>query len=101
MNVIEKMAYYQQVWKVALPHLPVPLPKDIRHWTDIDPTAVEAAILQASNRFAEHRTTGQFDVSLAYRWVTATARARAFKIKEAAQKAQAVTAPADVDGNRA
>jgi hypothetical protein len=83
MNVIDKIAHYQQVWRMSLPHLAVPLPKDIRYWVEIDPQIVEATILQASARFAASRIDDQFDVTLAYRWVTGTAHNRIKRAKEA------------------
>lgn len=45
MNVVEKIIYYQQVWQMSLPHLPIPQPQDIRYWADIDPQVMEGAIL--------------------------------------------------------
>jgi hypothetical protein len=106
MNVIEKIAYYQQVWKVSLPHLPTPLPKDIRYWAEIDPQIVEATILQASNRFAANRIGEQFDVTQVYRWVTGTARNRIRRAQEVAtlQNPAPVSVPVteleEVNGNR-
>jgi hypothetical protein len=82
MNVIDKITYYQKVWKVALPHLPTPEPQDIRFWTDLDVNSVESAILQASNRFAESRIKRPFDASEAYRYITATAKGMARRAKE-------------------
>jgi hypothetical protein len=99
MNLIEKISYYQQVWKIAIPQLIAPETRDIRFWADSDPSVVEEAILLASNRFAASKLKDPFDVTQAYRWVTGTAKGIARRAKEAEKlkEARSVTVPAVAD----
>lgn len=84
MDVINKTRYLQRVWQMALPHLPVPTPKDIRWWLDYELDTLESSILQSSHKFAPSKLSPSFDVNKAYRYVTATAKGIATAAKSQA-----------------
>jgi len=74
MTTIEKIAHYQTLWGVALPHLEQPTSQDAVRWCAYPLESVEAAILRAAKRFAAHKVSQSFDAQEAYRYTTATAR---------------------------
>jgi hypothetical protein len=92
MSIVEKIKHIQELWTVALPHLRAPEPRDIRFWMDIDPATVEAAIMQASSRFAPDRIAATFDATQVYRWVTSTAKGMIRRTRESSLTSAAVHA---------
>jgi hypothetical protein len=74
MTILEKIAHFRQVWRLALPHLPVPEPADAVRWCTYDLQTVEAAILRTAQKFAEQKLPQGFSPQSAYKYVTATAR---------------------------
>lgn len=74
MNLIQRIDLYGQMWRLVMPHIPEPTPEDAARWGLYPTTAVEAAILRTSKRFARTKLAPEFVPQQAYRYVTATAR---------------------------
>lgn len=74
MNLLERVAYFQRVWKTTLPHLRTPSTEDAARWCVYPTDAVENALLRTAKRFSPARIAESFDVRQAYRYATATAR---------------------------
>lgn len=74
MTILEKVAHFREIWRIALPHIPAPAPEDVVHWCHYEPVTVEAAILRTAQKFAEKKLPQGFTPSSAYRYVTSTAR---------------------------
>jgi hypothetical protein len=74
MNTLEKVAHFQSVWQIALPHVPVPTPQDAVRWAAYDTPVIEAAILRTAKRFAQSKLTATFTPAEAYRYTSGTAR---------------------------
>jgi hypothetical protein len=75
MTILEKITFYQRVWKALVPHLPTPTPQDAARWCAYTEQAVEAAILRTAKRFAQPKLAEGFDPHAAYKYTTSTARA--------------------------
>jgi hypothetical protein len=74
MTILEKIKYFQQVWRTLMPYLPAPAPEDAARWLSYPVEDVESAILRTGKRFAQSKIPTGFDAKSAYRYCTATAR---------------------------
>ncbi len=74
MTILERITFYQRIWRAVVPHLPVPSPQDAGRWVVYPEETVEAAILRTAKRFAESKLPAGFDPKQAYRYTTGTAR---------------------------
>lgn len=73
MTLLKRIESFLAVWRVMLPHIPAPTPKDTTHWLNYSDEIVEAAIFR-TGKFSAPKLSAGFDPSQAYRYATATAR---------------------------
>jgi hypothetical protein len=83
MNLIERVAHIQQVWRMIIPHLAEPAPADVGRWLEYSDRTIEAAILRTAGKFASSKIDAQtFDATRSWRYVSATAKQMAREVEE-------------------
>jgi hypothetical protein len=84
MTLVERISSLTLAWRTVLPYLPEPQPTDVARWCVYADEIAEAAIIRTSKKFTASKLSADFDPSLAYRYVTATARIMAANGAESA-----------------
>jgi hypothetical protein len=74
MTLLEKISYFQKVWRLTLPHIEPPSPEDAVRWCPYSVDTVETALLRTARRFAPAKITEGFQPQQAYKYATAIAR---------------------------
>jgi len=80
MTILERIAHFQKVWRVLLPHLPEPTTADVALWLNYGDKVVEQAIFRTGKKFAPTKVDASFDPRQAYRYATGTAKIMATEV---------------------